>query len=386
MYISEVRLENWRNFGKETSAELDTVSYVLGVNASGKSNLLDALRFLRDVAKPVGGGLQFAIDERGGIRKIRCLHAKGKSDVILEVTLVKNDGTPAWKYRLSFNLLRFGTRVPVIKQEVIHKYEDKKWMKILDRPKEKEDSYVLSETYIEQKKENIKFLELVDFLAGITYVHLVPQLLKFANQIGGNHLENDPFGQGFLVRIAKTPEKTKKARLKKIEKALLGIVPNFKELESIRDKNNGRPHLEIRYDHYRKYGAKQLEDQFSDGTLRLIGLLWMLQEGGQSPLLLEEPELSLNEGIIEQIPIIIDDIMSNQRSDRRRQVIITTHSRSLLSNKSIGYDQITVIEPKKEGSALRSINEAEKTELKAGLSPADAVLHSLKPKQYFWDV
>jgi hypothetical protein len=59
-------------------------------------------------------------------------------------------------------------------------------------------------------------------------------------------------------------------------------------------EENGRPHLEAIYDHWRPGAGKQKEDQFSDGTLRLIGLLWSLQEG-DSLLLLEEPEL-----IIEQ--------------------------------------------------------------------------------------
>ncbi len=382
MYISEVKLENWRNFGEESKTKLAPVSYVLGMNASGKSNLLDALRFLRDVANPIGGGLQFAINERGGMKKIRCLHARYKTDVIIEVTLSENETTPVWKYKLSFNNEKKGKHTPIITQEVVSKYEDKKWKKRAERPgkKEVENPRTLFETYIEQNIQNVNFLELVDFFAGITYVHLVPQLLKFANQIGGNRLENDPFGQGFLERIATTPEKTIGVRLRRIEKALKGIVWHLRDLKFVRD-TLGRPHLEIRYEHHRPHGAKQREDQFSDGTLRLIALLWMLQEGGQSPLLLEEPELSLNEKIVEQIPLLINRIMRTQRSNRRRQVIITTHSYALLSNPGIGHEQITVIESKKEGSALREVYDAEKIPMEAGLSPAEVVLHSLKPQQ-----
>ena len=38
-------------------------------------------------------------------------------------------------------------------------------------------------------------------------------------------------------------------------------------------------------------GARQNESDFSDGTLRLIGLLWALEEEGKNagPVLLEEP-------------------------------------------------------------------------------------------------
>ena len=384
MYISEVKLENWCNFGKESKTKLAPVSYVVGVNASGKSNLLDALRFLRDVANPIGGGFQYAIRERGEIKKIRCLHARASTDVTIEVTLAKNAATPAWQYKLSFNRQIAGSHLHIITQEVIRKYDNGKWTEILNEHPKGETKKLLGlpEACIKRNGQDERFFELVDFLGGITYVHLVPQLLKFANQIGGNRLEDDPFGQGLLEDIAKTSSKKRDTRLKKIEKALKGIVPNLNNLRFIRDKDSGHSHLEIRY---QQKGAKQREDQFSDGTLRLIGLLWVLQEGGQSPLLLEEPELSLNEGIVEQIPLMIDRIMWAQKSDRRRQVIITTHSSSLLSNKSIGYDQITVIEPSKEGSTLRGVNKVEKVEMEAGLSSADAVLFSLKPKRNVWD-
>ena len=50
MLVSNIRLKNWRNF-QSLDLPLRDVTYVLGPNASGKSNLLDALRFLRDVGK-----------------------------------------------------------------------------------------------------------------------------------------------------------------------------------------------------------------------------------------------------------------------------------------------------------------------------------------------
>lgn len=68
MLLSHIRLKNWRNF-QALDVPLRNVTYVLGPNASGKSNMLDALRFLRDVSKRQGGGLQAAIAERGGISK-----------------------------------------------------------------------------------------------------------------------------------------------------------------------------------------------------------------------------------------------------------------------------------------------------------------------------
>ena len=75
MYITSLKLKNWRNF-HEAEVSLTQTSYVIGPNASGKSNLLDVLRFLRDVCKPAGGGLQKAVKDRGQNTKVRCLHAR----------------------------------------------------------------------------------------------------------------------------------------------------------------------------------------------------------------------------------------------------------------------------------------------------------------------
>ncbi len=65
------------------------------------------------------------------------------------------------------------------------------------------------------------------------------------------------------------------------------------------------------------------------GLFRLLGLLWSFLEG-TSLLLLEEPELSLNDAIVRQIPLMLQRIQRD--SKRRRQVLISTHSEALLSN------------------------------------------------------
>ena len=55
MRFTRLHLENWRNF-RELDVPLGERVFLVGPNAAGKSNLLDALRFLRAVAEP-GGGL-----------------------------------------------------------------------------------------------------------------------------------------------------------------------------------------------------------------------------------------------------------------------------------------------------------------------------------------
>ncbi|MFA5815991.1 MAG: AAA family ATPase [Bacteroidales bacterium] len=71
MIISKIKLVNWKNF-KNIEVELSERNFIVGANASGKSNFLDVIRFLRDIVKQAGG-LQYAVEQRGGVSKIRCL-------------------------------------------------------------------------------------------------------------------------------------------------------------------------------------------------------------------------------------------------------------------------------------------------------------------------
>lgn len=163
--------------------------------------------------------------------------------------------------------------------------------------------------------------------------------------------------------------------VKKIELALKIAVPQFKQFEF--KEENGRPHLEAVYDHWRPKAGKQKEDQFSDGTLRLIGLLWSLQEG-DSLLLLEEPELSLNSAIVSKIPALIYKL----QKPKKRQVLVTTHSVDLLSDKGISLDEILVLSPLAEGSTVETASSIPdvKAMMEGGISPAHAILPRTKPR------
>lgn len=378
MFITQVKLKNWRNF-KEVDIPLRDQTYLIGPNASGKSNLLDVFRFLRDVSKSAGGGLQKAVEERGGISKLRCLHARRDPEVRIEVHIseLPDSESPKWHYILGFKLEGKGAQRPLVSKEQVWLRDAKK--PIINRPnrEDKSDPRRLTETYLEQVNSNGEFRDIVDFFSAITYLHLVPQLLKYGDKIGGNRLEDDPFGQGFLERIARCPQKTRDSRLKKIENTLKAAVPRLEQLKFEKDKITGHPHLEARYEHHRPNAGWQREEQFSDGTLRLLGLLWSLLDG-DSLLLLEEPELSLNDAIIEQIPTMIQSLQ--RKAKRRRQIMISTHSEALLRNPAIDGRGVLRLDPGDEGTKVRVADSKDLAYLEAGLSVAEVLLPKVRPK------
>jgi len=371
MIISRLVLKNWRNFRSADIAFTDRV-FVIGPNASGKSNLLDVFRFLRDVARP-GGGLQRAIGQRGGLSKLRCLAARKEPDVEIEVELSEDGSVPIWRYGIGITQQVRGYRQPILRSEKVWK----NGRLIRERPdaEDHRDEERLTQTHLEQINSNAEFREIARFFEAIRYLHLVPQLLRHPEAFQGPAIPEDPYGRNFLEMVVKTPEKTRRSRLKRIEAALREAVPQLKDLTDTKDES-GIPHLEATYAHWRPNAGRQREDQFSDGTLRLIGLFWSLLEG-DAPLLLEEPELSLHSGIVAKLPALFYRL---QRK-RKRQIFVSTHSGDLLSEKSIGGEEVITLRPDKEGTAVEAASSVDevRTLLDAGLSVADVVLPRTVP-------
>jgi predicted ATPase len=284
-----------------------------------------------------------------------------------------DDDNVLWKYTLSLTQQTRGNRNTIIHQETM----TKDGQSVFDRPDstDKQDEERLTQTYIEQISTNKDFRKIVDFLSTIQYMHLVPQLLKFPEAFSGPDLPEDPFGKGFLRTVAKTSKDTRDSRLSKIQKILQIAVPQLKDLKYIEDI--GQPHLEVTYKHWRPRGAKQTETQLSDGTLRLIGLRWVLI-CSKGILLLEEPELSLHTAIVEQLPQLFYSVFSK----KKRQIIITTHSAELLSNRGISLSEILLLQIESEGTKAYPAKELKEVEvlLKSGLTPAEAVLPYTRPE------
>jgi predicted ATPase len=279
-------------------------------------------------------------------------------------------GSPFWRYQIMFNQDK--QRVPIIRREQIWK----DGQQVVNRPDEqdKNDPARLTQTHLEQVNVNQAFRELARFFETVQYLHLVPHIIRDPERSMGR--SGDPFGGDFLEKLASTPEKTRDARLRKISDALKVAVPQFVELHLGRDIR-GAPHLKALYEHWRPKGAWQDEKLFSDGTLRFLGFLWSLLDG-QGPLLLEEPELSLHPGIVRRLARVIYRLQKT----KDRQVLVSTHSYELISDRGIGAEEVVILRPTKEGTkAIVGKDDKQiKTLLAEGGTVAEAVLPTTEPK------
>jgi len=363
-----LRLENWRNFVR-IETELRQRVFLVGPNASGKSNFLDVFRFLHDIVS-VGGGLGEAVRKRFGVSKLRSLAARNPSDVVIDVRLASSDGADAWGYEL--RLSQDKERRPIVRRERV----SKNGQDIVSRPdgSDRADPERLIQTYLQQVNVNREFRIVADFFATIRYLHIVPQLVREPDRSVGRR--NDPYGGDFLEQVVATPEKTLRARLKRIEAALRVAVPQLKELEPARDAR-GTPHLRGRYEHWRPQGAWQTEEQFSDGTLRLLGLLWAVLDG-YGPLLLEEPELSLHPDVIRFVP----QMLARMQRRTGRQILLSTHSSDMLVDEGIGLDEVLLLIPGAEGTTIQRAQDFAEVSalLRGGATLADAVMPITRPR------
>ena len=128
--LTSLRLENFKGF-RDATLKLGPLSLVIGANASGKSNLRDALRFLHGVARGYNlaeilgekygeGGYREWSGIRGGVREV-C--REGTEEFALTVTSITNGERGLNNYKLTYHIavrIEAETLVPILMRESLH--------------------------------------------------------------------------------------------------------------------------------------------------------------------------------------------------------------------------------------------------------------------------
>lgn len=363
--FTRIRLENCRNF-REVSVDLQGRVFLVGPNASGKSNFLDVFRFLRDIVKE---GLQHAVSRRGGFSRLRSLGASlADSEISVSVSIGTDDQPDLWQYEIRFAEHRQWRTI--VTAERVHRAGEV----LLNRPEQDDvqDTQRLTQTALEQVSMNKDFREISDFLSTVFYLHVVPQLVREPERSSGE--EADPYGGDFLEQVANVPEDVRAERLRWVTGAVRAAVPQLVELDVQRD-SRGMAHLLGRY---QPGGPWQTEAEFSDGTLRLIGLLWAHFVQPSGPLILEEPELGLHPEVVRRLP----HVFARMHSRTGQQILLSTHAPEILRDEGIGLDEVLLLLPGASGTEVRPAGSFQEVAdlLEGGLSLAEAVLPWTRPE------
>jgi predicted ATPase len=375
MIITRLILKNWKNF-VSLDVPLGQRVFVMGPNASGKSNLLDAISFLSDIAR---SSFQNAVYSRGGPFRLRCA-AAGKGDPVeIEVHLTDSSGPKTrWIYALGWKLPK-GPKAPLL---LAYERVWKDSKQILSRPNESdsEDPACLTSTHIEQIIANADFRDIPAFLMSVKFHNPVPELMRHPHPFPPADHPGDPFGRKILQSMAKMPEKERKRTIKIISDFLKPAIPQLERLDLLQDA--GGPHLQGTFEIGRPR-AKHSEAYLSDGTLRAVALLWTFMLNS-STMLLESPETSIPPDALLQItrPFFVI------ARETKKQLIITAYTPYFLNDDIVPVtaDEVVILMPgdQNEGTSAclaSSISQIVQS-MEEGVDAGEAVLPFCGPHDW----
>lgn len=331
--ITRIRAKNFRSI-RNLDMEVGPLTVLVGPNASGKSNVLDALRFIRDA---VSRGVDFAISQRDGMESIRHQHRPGRGrrrDVGLGVSatfrgvaldydfVLARNADGGYRAKREYGSYKLGDESKRVEFDI----RDGQVMKprgmsdLQTRPGDllffdHERRFFFGERPDEW--EAFQYWVMGLDLSSLIFSHVFPHVIRDPHkQTSAERL--DEHGDN-LASVLREMEKSE-GGFEDLKETLSHALPG---ITGVRSTPVGS-YLVVKFEHSNIGGGKGMwldAAQESDGTLRILGLLTAIHQPLQPPLLgIEEPELSIHPGVL---PVLADEF---QEASLRMQVMITTHS------------------------------------------------------------
>ncbi len=357
--LTRLQAKNFRSLA-DVTVSLAPLTIFVGPNASGKSNVLDALRFIRDAMIT---RLHQAVNQRGGMSALRRWSSKGRPyDVVLAVTLENADWTADYTFTLGSER-RGEFRVKREKCAVYHKpeqpddpvafaIEEGRWVRrpepypgLIEYMKEFSNG---GDEALRERLQRVPtdelFLPQGTFLLGIPafaevwnalrdmgFYNLYPNAFREPAKPSNPHpLQDDGANLTSTLRALRRPDYLE-AR-KRVVQFLRAAVPG---VEDVSVKQVGS-YLVAQIHHTaaptspddkreKRRAAFDLAQE-SDGTLRLLALFTALfQQPTRTLIGIEEPELNVHPGALAVLRDALD------LASRASQILVTTHSPELLA-------------------------------------------------------
>jgi predicted ATPase len=372
-FIRTVRLRNFLSYGDDgEEIELGPLNVLIGPNASGKSNLIEAMTLLR--AAP--SDLHAPIRQGGGVREWVWKGGQGTATAEIEVTVQQPPGgnTPL-RYRLCF--AEAGQKFELV-DEVIESERPQKGVDFFYRFQNGQPTAnVRMQTTASAEAASGPIRRPLRIrprdpnqpvLAQLKEPERYPEVTHLGQQFGGIKLYREwDLGRRTEARRpqpADQPEDflEEDARnlgmvlndLEHHPEAAPRLLDNLKRLydgvERVTTKIHGGT-VQV-YVHERGVGAIPAT-RLSDGTIRFLCLLTILCHPSPPPLIcIEEPELGLHPDAL----AILAELLVE--ASERTQIIVTTHSDILVSQLTDVPESVIVCERDDAGTHLRRLERA----------------------------
>lgn len=332
--ISEITPRNFLSFGPDTAPiELRSLNVLIGANGSGKSNLIEAIAFLR--AAPTG--FQRVTGAGGGVTKWVWKGAIGL-DASVEASINVGDNEFQMKHYVGFRSDNF------VFQLTNEHIEDVTGLDAESRRRvfvdDDDGPIIINGEDVTGEINSRGFDPNASVLALFRDAQRFPQLLDLTEQYMKIGIYRDwRFGRDNVLRFLQNSD----ASQIKLEEdySNIGVFLNYvssngasKEIfrERLADIYRGADDLEVVITEEGAlvsmtegdYGVSAM--RLSDGTLRYLALIAILCDPHPPPLIcIEEPELGLHPDLIH----ILADML--KEASQRTQLIVTTHSDTLVS-------------------------------------------------------
>lgn len=357
MRLVDLRISHYKSLSDIALTDIQPVTVLVGCNGVGKSNVADALRFLRDA---MNLGLDHAVSTRGGIGLIRQYSPTKPYQISFDFTFEEGEGIASLtsRYSLSLTSLREGNfRV---------ERERCEWVGptnlVFDSNKPEMGDWEVKAMLAERTAEGRISLKIGGNPVAIKDDRLTPHdTLILGDLIQPVNLLSSPIGGGRLrhfilnfrfssiypntlrhpappdtdpilkenganwASILRTLKKTSRGKQawEQIREMMQVVMPQLEDITTQAVGGFILPRFKVR----EASGEAHLFDpsQISDGTLRILGILLALyQTPHPSLMVIEEPEQTVNPALLALLADAFREV------SERTQLLITSHSPHLI--------------------------------------------------------
>ncbi len=360
--IQSLKLTEFLSFGsKPQEIELQPLNVLIGPNASGKSNFIEAFRILNaapeNVDKPIseGGGIIEYLwkgnDERA-FSISTTIHTDNKTYPLDYGLILRSNPSGMTVIRREFIKPVLIEKTPSVPEYL---YQSEGLRGEIYTKEFQSATYVRNEVSISAFKsilsqyKNPWFLELSQLQDVFLSIHFytgwnlgrfgVLRYPQRADLPSTTLLEN---GSNLGLVLINKPASVRQQITERLKAVLPTVEEIFPKVEG------GAVPLYIRE---KGFNTPIPAARLSEGTLRYLCLLTLLLDPTPPPIIcLEEPEAGLHPHVVSQIAELLID------ASQRTQLIVTTHSDALISGLSECPEAIITCERDDEGTKLRRLD------------------------------
>lgn len=342
MRLISVNFQHYKSLTDVSLNALGPLTVLVGPNASGKSNVADALRFLRDMTD---GGLDHAFSIRNGITLVR-QQSKTRPYKIQIAVVMRDDDDNEYRYEIAIASRQGGNFLVEMERIFWHDLDvhfeeddsgEKQWVEesVRHHVQRNADGVITLDgkplprklpTDIAALGTAIDWRHIGEpiarFFSTLRFSSIYPNTLKLPAKPDTDHVLKESGENWASVLKAMKRTNAGRASFAQVLEMMQRVLPT---LEDVTVKTVGG-YLVPQFRFAGEGGTHDFDPaQLSDGTLRIFGILLALYQSPPPPfLIVEEPEQTVHPAVLSMLAEAF------REASERTQIVVTSHSPHLI--------------------------------------------------------